>query len=192
MEALNKQLGKWEKQFQNEVKIKKEDIPILATAFSNEIKNLSEDIRQEIREATPVDIHLRYEELRAFQSYMDITHNRTLHPSEARAQIINTNYICFVYLNESCFRIIKQHLTAGSTTKKCCNYLVNNPIRAFRNAIAHSNWSYKDDFSAILYWARKSSDQNEPLEQFEVTNEQLGFWQTLARGLAYVIYEEIV
>ena len=145
MEALNEQLAKWEKHFQNEVKIKKEDIPILATVFSNEIKNLSEDIRQEIRDATPVDIHLRYEELRAFQSYMDITHSRTLHPSEVRAQIINTNYICFVYLNESCFRIIKQHLTAGSTTKKCCNYLVLvlTQARSYQNCTSIASFDDK-------------------------------------------------
>lgn len=192
MKTLDKQLAYWKNRFGNDVKIHKNDLDSLATVFLKEITELSPSAKEEIKNSTPVDIELRYEELIAFQAWMDIINNKKAHPAEIRAQIIVTNYLCFVYLNDSCFKILKKYLKAGSTTKKCCNYMINNPVRAFRNAIAHSNWCYKEDFSAILYWAKKGHDPKEPLEKFEVTNEELAFWQTLARGLAYVLYEEII
>jgi hypothetical protein len=63
-----------------------------------------------------------------------------------------------------------------SETKKCCKYLTINPIRAFRNAIAHANWNYKIDYSGLEFWARKGSDPNEPLSHFDVFMDELDFW----------------
>ena len=61
----------------------------------------------------------------------------------------------------------------------------DNPVRAFRNAIAHANWKYLSDYSGLEYWARKSSDPSEPLSRFEVSQSDLSFWQALARCTAY-------
>jgi hypothetical protein len=65
---------------------------------------------------------------------------------------------------------------------------LDNPIRAFRNAIAHGNWKYLSDFSGIEFWSQKGSDINEPYVKFEVLQEDLNFWQALARCTAYSSY----
>jgi hypothetical protein len=79
----------------------------------------------------------------------------------------------------------------GSVTRRCCEYLTDNPIRAFRNAIAHSNWTYAPGFSGLVYWARKGSNPDEALSRFEVGQRELDFWQTLSRGVAYAAYTSI-
>jgi hypothetical protein len=73
-------------------------------------------------------------------------------------------------------------------TRKCCRFLTDNPIRAFRNALAHANWRYNEDFSGLRFWARKGSDPSEALREFEVSQLELGFWQALARCVAYVAF----
>jgi len=37
-------------------------------------------------------------------------------------------------------------------------YLTDDPVRAFRSVVAHGNWQYAPDFSALAYWARKGDD----------------------------------
>lgn len=191
MKNLDKQLEVWSERLQKDLKIKPEDTSKIATTIAKEVRWLTIEQKNEIRNASPVNIEKRYEELIAFQAWMDIANNSKIHPAVIRAQIIVQNYICFVYLNESCFRVLKKYLPDGSVSKKCCNFLINNPIRAFRNAIAHSNWSYKDDFTGIQYWSRKDSDPNEALQKFEVNDEELRFWQSLARVVAYSSYENL-
>ena len=191
MEYLDKQMTAWSKRLMTELKIKEEDAQKLATTIASEIRWLSIEVKREIIEASPVDIKQRYEELLAFQNWMDIANKSEKNPAIARAQVIVQNYICFVYLNESCFNILRKHLPSGSASKKCCDFLVNNPVRAFRNAIAHSNWCYKDDYSGLRYWAKKGADPDEPLIEFEVNQDDLSFWQAIARCTAYAAYENL-
>ena len=191
MKNLDRQMRAWSKRLITELKLKKEDTQKLATTIASEVRWLSKEAKIEIINASPVDIKYRYEELLAFQNWMDIVHKSEKHPSVVRAQVIVQNYICFVYLNESCFDILRKHVSSGSACKKCCNFLINNPVRAFRNAIAHSNWCYKSDFSGIRYWARKGADPDEPLNEFEVNQEDLSFWQAVARCTAYAAYENL-
>jgi hypothetical protein len=157
----------------------------LGTEIASEVRFLPRDVKQEIASASPVALGDRLQELVAFQGWMDITSNSRLSPFVARAQVITQNYICFVYLPESCFSILSKHTPNGSVAKKCAKFLTNDRIRAFRNAIAHANWSYRNDFSGITYWARKGSDQNAPLARFEVQQNELDFWQMLSRCVAY-------
>ena len=122
---------------------------------------------------------------------MDAVHDLQAAPGVVRAQVIYQNYVCFVYLGEACFRALRQIAPSGSNAKKCCKFLTDNPIRAFRNAIAHANWDYNDDFSGIIYWARKGSDPSEPMSRFEVAQHDLQFWQALARTVGYVTYTHL-
>lgn len=191
MEYLDKQMTAWSKRLMTELKIKEEDAQKLATTIASEVRWLSMEAKREIIGASPVDIKQRYEELLAFQNWMDTVHKSEKNPAIVRAQVIVQNYICFVYLNESCFNILRKHLPSGSASKKCCDFLVNNPVRAFRNAIAHSNWCYKDDYSGLRYWARKGADPDEPLIEFEVNQDDLSFWQAIARCTAYAAYENL-
>ena len=74
-----------------------------------EISDLDENTRDEINTGTPIPYDIRIDELTAFQSFMDFAHSHTLNnPGVARAQVITQNYICFVYLGDACFKILRK------------------------------------------------------------------------------------
>jgi hypothetical protein len=188
---LDAQMQAFAARLTSEVKLTPEMTAKLATSIAADIRFLAPEQKSEIRAASPVPLSDRLAELQAFQGWMD--HARTVrsNPFVTRAQVLTQNYICFVYLPEACFRVLAKACPSGSATKKCAQFLSNNPVRAFRNAVAHANWTYRSDFGAIVYWARKGSDQNEPLERFEVEQIDLSFWQTLSRCVAYAAYSSL-
>lgn len=157
----------------------------LATAIAADVRFLSPIDKARIKEASPVALGDRLAELTAFQGWMDLAAKMPSSPFIGRAHVLTQNYICFVYLPEGCFRILAKSAPSGSAAKKCSQFLSDNPVRAFRNAIAHANWTYRADFGAIVYWARKGGDPNEPLERFEIEQADLAFWQALSRCVAY-------
>jgi len=160
----------------------------LATTIAQECTALAAEAIDEIRKQDLVGLPRRLEELNAFQGFMDHVSASPSNPALVRAQVITQNYICFVYLGESCFKALQKHTPSGSTTRKCCRFLTDNPVRAFRNAIAHANWRYNEDFSGLDFWARKGNDLNEPIVNFQVSQLELGFWQGLARCVSYVAF----
>jgi hypothetical protein len=168
-----------------ETGISRDDSHKLATIIASEIRILPTDSKREIASTSPVPLVDRLDELQAFQGWMDFAASVTTSPLIVRAQVITQNYICFVYLPESCFRIVAKSARGGSCTKKTAKYLCNGRIRSLRNAIAHANWCYRSDFKAIKYWARTESDPTGPLSNFEVDQEELSFWQSLSRCVAY-------
>src|SRR6185369_5608672 len=105
---------------------------------------LPAEVVAEIKSQDAVGFDARLEELIAFQAFMDRANSVPSHPSVVRAQVITQNYLCFVYLGDSGFKVLQKHTAPTSTTRKCCRFLNDNPVRAFRNAIAHANWRYKD------------------------------------------------
>src|SRR3990172_9582205 len=107
MKHLDRQMRAWSKRLITELKIKEEETHKLATTIAGEVRWLSKEAKSEIIEASPVDIKHRYEELLAFQNWIDIVHKLEKHPAVVRAQVIVQNYICFVYLNESCFNVLR-------------------------------------------------------------------------------------
>jgi hypothetical protein len=188
---LDKQMKSFEVRLTSEVKLTPEMAAKLATTIASNVRFLSLDQKAEIKAASPVPLADRLNELQAFQGWMDQARTIRNNPFITRAQVISQNYICFVYLPESCFRVLAKVCPSGSAAKKCAQFLSNNPVRAFRNAIAHANWTYRKDFKAIIYWARKGDDPDEPLEKFEVEQEDLSFWQALSRCVAYAAYSNL-
>ncbi len=174
----------WANRLVSEVKVSLDDSRMLATAIARDVRFLPIGTKSEIKEASPVPLVDRREELVAFQTWMDSVRD-TKHPPTVRAKIVAGNYICFVYLPESFFRIFAKSPTPKSALKHCAMFLTDGRIRAFRNAIAHSNWRYREDFGALIYWAKKGAAANEPLSMFEVENSELSFWQMLSRCVAY-------
>ncbi|MGE4285096.1 MAG: hypothetical protein AB7F23_00610 [Phycisphaerae bacterium] len=169
----------------------------LATAIASEINEVIAKVGlQQIAQLDMVDIHHRFDELRAFQQFMDmdiLNNDKTMpKPGLVRAQVITQNYISFVYLKDACFEFLRKKAPCGSTTRKCCKFLTYNPVRAFRNAFAHANWKYNSDYTGLIFWARKGSDPNEPMSRFEVSQRDLGCWQALSRCIAYVFYQEAI
>ena len=96
-----------------------------------------------------------------------------------------------MYLGEFLFKPLVKHSGAGTVIRRCCKFLTENPVRAFRNAIAHSNWRYTDDYRGLVFWAKKGGDAEEPMVEWVVLQEDLNFWQALARSTAYVILSRI-
>jgi len=181
MAHLDKQMQQWSTRLRDDLRIGPPESNQLATTITREVAALSDEAKKRAREASQIPLRIRIEELVAFQGWMDLVHVTTEpHPVVVRAQVVYQNYICFVYLGESCFNVLKKELPSGSTTKKCCRFLTDNPVRAFRNAVAHANWRYLPDFSGLEYWARKGAEPTEPMVRFEVSQQDLSFWQVLA------------
>ena len=120
---------------------------------------------------------------------MDECRGESIGPARTRAQVVYQCYVCFIYLGDAWFKVLRKQMPDGSATKRCCKFLTDNPVRAFRNAIAHGNWDYLKDFTGLEFWARKGDIGEEPLSRFEVSRDDLAFWQALARCVAYCVAE---
>jgi hypothetical protein len=189
VERLDKQMQQWSTRLRDDLRIGPPESNQLATTITQEVAALSDEAKQRAREASQIPLKTRIEELVAFQGWMDLVHaTPEPHPVIVRAQVVYQNYISFVYLGESCFNVLKSELPSRSTAKKCCKFLTDNPVRAFRNALAHANWRYLADFSGLEYWARKGAEPTEPIVRFEVSQQDLSFWQALARCTAYASF----
>jgi hypothetical protein len=189
MDHLDKQMQQWSARLREDLKIDPAESNQLGTTITEEVGALADDAKVRVKEASQIPLEVRIEELIAFQGWMDVVSARSgAAPVVVRAQVVYQNYICFIYLGESCFNALKKELSAGSTTKKCCKFLTDNPVRAFRNAVAHANWRYLPDFSGLEYWARKGAEPTEPMVRFEVSRQDLSFWQSLARCTAYASF----
>ena len=191
-EHFDKQMIRWSSKLSKDVKISEGHTKKIASLIAEEIEKISIQSKRKIVDglSDPIFIQDRLDELIAFQGWMDIASNLR-DPYVVRAQVVVQNYVCFVYLGESCFKILKQYAAQGGVVKKCCNFLINNPVRAFRNAIAHSNWKYGNDFSSIIYYAKKGHLPSEPMTRWEVSQNDLAFWQALARCTAYVAFSTL-
>lgn len=188
---LDTQMQAFSAHLTSKVKLSPEIAAKLATNIAADVRLLSPEQKAEIRAASPIPLEDRLAELQAFQGWMDQACTVRNNPFVTRAQVLSQNYICFVYLPEACFRVLAKACPSGTAAKKCSQFLSNNPLRAFRNAVAHANWTYRADFAAIVYWARKGSDQDAPLERFEVEQIDLSFWQSLSRCVAYAAYSNL-
>lgn len=151
---LDVQMRRYSPRLRDDLRIDSAVSNHLATSIAAECAALPPDAVVEIRAQDIVGLDTRLEELVAFQGFMDLVTSIPTRPSVVRAQVITQNYLCFVYLGDSCFKVLQKHTPSGSTTSRCCRFLTDNPIRAFRNALAHANWRYNEDFSGPLLGAQ--------------------------------------
>jgi len=182
---LNNQMLCWATRLINDLKLNLPEANNISTTISNEVRSLSTDMKKKLVASSPISPKDRLEELVAFQGWMDYAHNIGNNPFITRAQVITQNYICFVYLGDGLFKALQACLPVPKVMGRICRFLLNNPVRAFRNAIAHSNWRYLSDFSGIEFWSKKGSDPDEQPVRFEVLQNDLNYWQALARCTAY-------
>ncbi len=148
---LDVQLGRYADQLRGEVKLALSEAGKVATLIAAEVRFLDAGAKTQIINASPVPLKDRLDELAAFQAWTDQALVAKSNPAIARAQVLNQNYVCFVYLPEACFNALRRTAKPGSVTRLCCKYLTDNPVRAFRNAIAHANWTYSPDFDSLVY-----------------------------------------
>jgi hypothetical protein len=184
---LDRQLAAWSDRLVRELRVSAESSTALASTIAREVASLGTQERLRIREASHIGADDRLDELVAFQAFMDSVPPGAPAPV-VRAQVIVQNYVCFVYLGESCFRELRKVLPSQSAARRCCKFLTDNPVRAFRNALAHANWRYQADFSGLEFWARKGASLDEPLTRWQVSQNDLAFWQSVARCTAYASY----
>ena len=173
---------------ETDLKISSDKVDCIATTIATEIENNKASLKQEILLASPIPLETRLEELSCFQTMMDTFNKMKPRPEIVRSQVITQNYICFVYLKDTLFEVLRKKSEIGSITKKCTKYLLNNPVRAFRNSIAHGNWKYKDDFFGLEFWAHKGSTVSDSMTKYQVSQSELNFWQLLSRTVAYTAY----
>jgi hypothetical protein len=188
MDHLDSQMQQWSTRLRDDLGILSSESNRLASTIATEVSSLEHEVKQRVRDASLIPLETRIEELQAFQGWMDLVQGLGPNPFVVRAQVITQNYLCFVYLGEACFTVLRKVAPQGSATKKCCGFLTDNPVRAFRNAIAHSNWRYLPDFSGLEFWAKKGGDPTETPSRFVVGQQELSFWQALARCVAYSSY----
>ena len=186
--CLDAQMQRWASRLRDDLRITPPESNSLASTIAREVGQLPESVVKDLLRNSPIAVKDRLDELKAFQRWMDFARSIHNEPFITRAQVVVQNYVCFVYLGDAWFRKLRQCIPSGTVTKKCCCFLTDNPVRAFRNAVAHANWKYKPDFSGLEFWARKGSNPEEPMARFEVSQPDLSFWQALARCTAYVTY----
>ena len=186
-QALDSQMRQYRNRLLSEVRLSQEShLKKLASNLSWEVRCLDATDKRRIAEASPVLLESRRKEFEAFQHFCDQMNGWDIpNPAFVRARVIYQNYLCFVYAPESLFRVLNETAEDGSATKRCSKYLLRGRLHYFRNAIAHSNWQYKSDFSGIEYWSRKSNEPDAAMHEFEVEQDELDFWQALSRCVAY-------
>lgn len=186
MISLDNQIEQFASYLTSEVGIDKNQIKTVATEITNEIATLSTEQLQKIQLDSLIPLESRRAELEGFQRMMDfIRTNKINDAGVIRAQVITQNYICFVYLKDSYFRTFQNLMPSITITHRCCKFLTSARIRKFRNSIAHGNWNYKTDFGGLEYWDYQENKKDKGYEYFEVLQDELNFWQTLSRGVAY-------
>ncbi|AFK05516.1 hypothetical protein Emtol_0246 (plasmid) [Emticicia oligotrophica DSM 17448] len=167
MKHLDNQLSIFRDLLQTEVKISEDKVDSIASTIATEIENIKDTLKSEILLASPVPLETRLEELSCFQTMMDTINKIRPRPEIVRSQVMTQNYVCFVYLKDTLFEVLRKKSETGSITKKCAKYLLNNPVRAFRNPIAHGNWKYKDDFSGLEFWAHKDNSESDIMTKYQ-------------------------
>ncbi len=192
MQRLDRQIAKFESDLVAGVAITIEESRKVATHVATDVRFLPKAAKDEISLASWVPLQSRFKELVAFQRWSDFAVAQQDKPEITHAAVIVQTYVCFVYLKDACFEILAARLPTHSVTAKCCAFLSRAKVRDFRNAFSHGNWCYSPNIAALDCWvALDARDPNGPHRQFQVTQAELDFWQTLSRGVAYATYQQL-
>ncbi len=167
----------------------------LASAIASDVGRLSLEALRGIVSDDLVGLNRRTDELGAFEQFMDFGASlQTRKGASApltRAQVVAQLYIVFVYLGDACFSKLRRLPSRGSVLKKCCGYLNDFSVRGLRNAVAHANWCYTDDFTGISFHYYKDEDRTVRVD-CSVSQLDLDFRDKLARVTAYAAFSAIV
>lgn len=187
---LDQQLARYSSKLRDDLRISNDDANRLASAMHRDCIAIGADQLKQALRADRIALSKRKDELLAFQTFMDTIDRapRPIPPEVVRVQVIAQFYISFVYMRDTMIDSVRRIAPSDSTLKRVCKRLCDGEVRALRNAVAHGNWTYHDDFSGIRYWAAKGEDSNK-LQEFVLNQEDLDFWQALARCTGYVIIE---
>jgi hypothetical protein len=152
----------------------------LASTILSDVRNLPLDKIPTLIGDCPISLKDRFDSLNTLLIWME----RGKDEKFTYGGILALNYMCFIYLGDGCFKILRKELPSDSVARKCCQALTDNPVRAFRNALAHGNWRISLDSSGIDFWAKKGSDPTEPMSRWRFSEMDLHFWQYLSIATA--------
>lgn len=148
---LDVQMRRYSPRLRDDLRIDSAASNHLATSISAECAALPPERSPRFERRTSSDWTHAWRSSSPFKVFMDLVASSPTHPSVVRAQVITQNYLCFVYLGDSCFKVLQKNTPSGSTVRRCCRFLTDNPIRALRNALAHANWRYNEDVSGLTF-----------------------------------------
>lgn len=192
MKHLDEQLFCFKERLCHEVGLTPTESHKVATLVATDIRFLPIDVKTKIRDASLVPISARLDELTAFQTWSDFSTSAKQRPDIIRAAIIVQNYICFVYLKDACFEVLKKYCPKKSVAARTASFLTCRTIRDFRNAFSHANWCYNATFSGLKCWVLKDArNPSGPMRYFEASQSDIDFWQALSRCVAYSTYEQL-
>lgn len=182
----NRAMLPWGSRLRDDLGISAAESQSLATSIFNDVSELSDDVKAN-QLSDLLTFGERFNELALFMNYLaDRQSSGNISVIEGHAHVVLSSYLCFVYLGDACFIRLRKLVPSGSVSKKCFKFLTENPVRAFRNAVAHANWKVED--RRIVFWARKGSDENEPLVEFTVDDSDRAFWFFLSLCAAKATY----
>jgi hypothetical protein len=166
----------------------------LASTIASEVAAIPREVLQAIRDEDTVGLKRRIDELSAFEGFMSFAQQelagRGSFAPLTRAQVVSQLYVVFVYLGDSCFSRLRKSAPTGTVLRKCCQYLTDHPVRGLRNAVAHANWRYTDDYSSIAFHYFEDEEMTKR-KDYTVTQLELDFWDKLARVTAYAAFQTI-
>jgi hypothetical protein len=192
LQKLNRQLAIHSKRLLRDVGLTADEALKVATLVASDIHSLSAEAKAKIKTASPVQISARIDELLVFQAWMDLAHSDPKHLTSIRAQDIVQNYICFIYLKDACFEIVSKQAPPKSVAARCAKHLSHGAVRDFRNAFSHANWQYNSTYTGLDCWVLQNAHNPlKPLKHFYVSQDDLTFWQTLSRAVAYATYLQL-
>lgn len=190
MKHLDDQIFAFYERLVTDINIEPEKTHIVASTVASETENLKSNssIIEEIAKCSPISLTSRLNELIAYQAWSDFAY-QSKQPFIVRTNIIVMSYISFIYLKDALFEVILKYTPDNSVSKKCAAYLTSGKVRDFRNAFSHANWEYAPNFRHLECWVLEDARNKSGLvRNFQVTQDDLDFWQTLSRGLGYSIY----
>ena len=190
---LDQIIGQFKDKLERDFPNHKKYINEISTKIKKDLSYLGKEDILKIQNHSPVNLSDRIQELGRFDKLMHTVnkHSKNITGNQMACIITYRNYMMFVYLKDNCFEITKSLVKDGSLTKKICKKLTSEKIRSFRNAIAHGNFRLADR-ETIEFHASKSSKIANTMTKFIVTNDELQYWQELARITAYTIYGYIL
>jgi len=166
-------MRKWTPMLRDELRIVDERCNYLATTLFTEICSIPEATLDGMSDV--LSYADRFNEVACFINCLAQRQAEgNINNLEHRAHLVLSNYMCFVYLGDACFLRMRKLVPNTSVARRCFEYLTDNPVRAFRNAIAHANWKVSD--ATVAFWARKGEEKNEPLSPFIVRDLERQFW----------------
>lgn len=178
----------------SELKLSASITDSLASTIASEVQALPPELLESIRKDDAIGLNRRLGELVAFERFMDfaakVKESSGNNAALTRAQVTCQLYTVFVYLGEACFSRLRKAAPAGSVLKKCCKYLTDFPVRGLRNAVAHSNWRYADDFTGIVFYYFEDAEKTQQ-KSYTLAQAELDFWDKLARVTAYATFQTI-